>query len=35
MKLSSFITVYKTKRTDDDKLNEIKKHIKTEYVPYE
>lgn len=35
MKLTSFITVYKMKKTDEDRINEVKKHIKNEYIPYE
>ena len=35
MKLASFMTVYKVKKTEEDKVKEVKKHIKNEYIPYE
>lgn len=35
MKLMSFMTLYKVKKTDEEKLDLIRSHIKNEYVPYE
>lgn len=35
MKISAFIALYKTKKSDDEKEKLIKEHIKTEYVPLE
>lgn len=35
IKFDAFMTVYKHKKNDDDKLNFVKEHIKNEYIPYE
>ena len=35
MKLTSFMNLYKIKKTDEEKLDLIRSHIKNEYVPYE
>jgi len=35
IKLTAFMTSYKFKKTDEEKLDMLKKHIKNEYVPYE
>lgn len=35
IKLTAFMTAYKFKKNDEEKLNMVKEHIKNEYVPYE
>lgn len=35
MKLTSFMSVLKTKKTPEDRAEYIKEHIKNEYIPYE
>lgn len=34
-KLTAFMTAYKFRKTDEEKLEMIRKHIKNEYIPYE
>lgn len=33
--ITEFMNTYKLKKTDDEKIKFVKKHIKNEYVPYE
>lgn len=35
MKITSFMTQYKFKKTEEEKENMVKSHIKNEYVPFE
>lgn len=35
MKLQNFMNVYKMKKTNEERIDEIKKHIIDNYVPYE
>ena len=35
MKLTAFLTAYIFRKSDDEKNNMVKQHIKNEYVPYE
>ena len=35
MKLTAFLTAYRFRKSDDEKNNMVKQHIKNEYVPYE
>lgn len=35
IKLTAFMTAYKFKKNDEEKLNMVKEHIKNEYIPYE
>lgn len=35
IKLNTFMTLYNTKKTDEEKLKILLEHIKNEYVPYE
>lgn len=35
MKLTPFMTMYKTKRTPEKQVEFIKEHVKNDYVPYE
>lgn len=33
--ISAFLAEYKTKKTDEDKINYVKSHVIDEYIPYE
>ena len=35
IKIAAFMTVFKNRKTDEEKNEMIKKHLKNEYVPYE
>lgn len=35
MKINAFMTMYKTRKREEEKLKAIKEHIKYEYVPFE
>ena len=35
IKLNTFITMYKIRKTDEEKLEFIKEHIKSDYIPFE
>lgn len=35
IKLTAFMTTFKFRKTDEEKVSMIKEHIKNEYVPYE
>jgi hypothetical protein len=35
IKITAFMTVFKNRKTDEEKNEMIKKHLKNEYVPYE
>lgn len=35
IKLNAFITMYKIRKTDEEKLEFIKEHVKSDYIPFE